>query len=187
MAFKPTGAVPPESESSRWNQLERKEGQLWSYALWLGLLLAVAWAGAEWDRLRTLPINLMGIPGGVVVLMVLFAVYAYRKRLEIIELRSFVRGLRQRDEAPPTAQQLERLFAIVEKSQHCYRELIDSFDDVVFAFSLDGTLQTATRSGEVFFGEPIDQLVGRNLSDLVAEPSRETVQQGLPRFLERRY
>ena len=46
MAFKPTGAVPPESESSRWNQLERKEGQLWSYALWLGLLLAVAWAGA---------------------------------------------------------------------------------------------------------------------------------------------
>src|SRR5580693_5695963 len=62
MAIEPSGAAPPESESSRWDQLERKEGQLWSYALWLGLLLAVAWAGAEWERLRALPMNLMGIP-----------------------------------------------------------------------------------------------------------------------------
>jgi two-component system NtrC family sensor kinase len=187
MAFKHPGSQPPDSESSRWDQLERKEGQLWRYALWLGLLLAVAWAASEWEHLKSLPLNLMGIPTGVVVLMGLFAVYAYQKRLEILELRSFVRGIRERNEAPPTAQQLERLFDFVEKSQRGYRELIDSFDDVVFAFSLDGKLQTANRSLEVLMGEPIDTLVGRDLGELLSEPTREMAQKDLARFLDRRY
>jgi len=81
---------------------------------------------------------------------------------------------------------LERLFDIVEKSQRGYRELIDSFDDVVFAVGLDGKLQAANRSLEDLLGEPIDALVGRDLGELLAEPSREAATTGLPRFLERR-
>jgi PAS domain S-box-containing protein len=186
MAFTRPGSTPTDSESSRWDQLERKEGQLWSYALWLGLLLAVAWAAAEWEHFKALPPNLLGIPAGVVVLMVLFAVYSYRKRLEILELRRVVQGLREHNEIPPTAQQLERLFDIVGTSQRGYRELIDSFDDVVFAVGLDGKLQTANRSLEDLLGEPIDALVGLDLGELLAEPSREMATKGLPRFLERR-
>ncbi|SRR5579871_1850693 len=187
MSFKGTDTAPTESDRSKWDQLERKEGQLWSYALWLGLLLAVAWAAAEWEHLRAFSLNLTSLPAGVVVLMVLFFVYAFRKRQEILELRSFVRGIRERDEAPPTEQQLERLFAIVEKSQHGYRELIDSFDDVVFAFSLEGRLQAANRALEAVLGEPIGALVGRNLSELVSEPTAEDAERGLSRFLDRRH
>ena len=41
------------------------------------ILLAVALAGLLWERLENIPFQLRAIPIGVLVLSILFAVYAY--------------------------------------------------------------------------------------------------------------
>ena len=94
MGNHPTHGSPGTAapESSRWDQLEKKENQLWRRALWLLLLLAVAWSGAAWEHLKSFPLPWGGVPVGLLVLMAVFAFYAHRKRMEIAELRSFMRG-----------------------------------------------------------------------------------------------
>jgi len=62
------------------NQLEREEGRLWRWSLWLLVLLALAVALLTWERLESLPYSLGALPAGLLVLMVLFAAYAYGRR-----------------------------------------------------------------------------------------------------------
>src|SRR5436190_12924831 len=101
------------SESSKWDQLERRESHLWRRTLWIIALLSVWGAITSWDRLKDINFDLRGIPGGVLVLMALFVVYVWRKRMEIHEMRSFIRGMRGRGDEPPSARQVEQLFEIV--------------------------------------------------------------------------
>jgi PAS domain S-box-containing protein len=64
------------------DQLERKIVDLWRKALWLIVLLAV-WAAAA--SFENLPLLWSAIPAAVVVVMVLFALFVFRKRSEILE------------------------------------------------------------------------------------------------------
>src|SRR5579863_8870909 len=72
------------------------------------------------------------------------------------------------------------------RSQRSFKELIDSFDDAACAVSLDGTLRTVNRRISELAGEPYQGLVGKKIYDFLEEPTREDVEQGLGRFLEKK-
>ena len=89
-------------------------------------------------------------------------------------------------QAPPSAQQFERLLEVVSKSQQGYRDLIDAFDDIVLTLSLDGKLTAANRSLSEMAGLSFSELVGHGLDQVIAEPSTAFLEKALPRFLEKR-
>jgi len=161
--------------------LETREAQLWRVSLWFLVLLAVGLGALAWEVLVRGPSAPLGtsqwpVPGGkgvaagVVVVAALFAVYVWQKKRELAELRGFVRGMQARAEAPATLEQVEQLAEILRKSQEGYRDLIDSFQDSVFALGLDGTIRAANREFAELFGRPFSELVGRRISEFVDEP-----------------
>jgi two-component system NtrC family sensor kinase len=154
------------------------------------LLLVSAWAFHSWESIQNLPPTifqrLAAVPVGVFVLVVLFAVYVWKKKQEISELRAFVRGMRVRDEKPPTEEQLEKLLKVISQSQQRFREMVDSFDDIVLALGLDGQIQAANRRFAELIGVDFPDLVGHSLVEFFDEPNLEHAIHALPRFLERR-
>ena len=109
------------------------------------VLLAVALAALMWERLENVPYSLRAIPIGVLVLSILFAVYAYGRRREVSELKGLLRGLQEHVGAAPSEEQLDQLSQVIMRSQRNFKELIDSFDDPACAVSLDGTLRTVNK------------------------------------------
>jgi PAS domain S-box-containing protein len=65
--------------------------------------------------------------------------------------------------------------------------LIDSFDDAACAVSLDGTLRTVNKSISELVGLPYTAIVGHKFFEFVEEPTRDRVEAGLMRFLEKRH
>ncbi len=174
-------ANPPRPSGN----LEREESQIWRWLLGFMILLAVALTGLLWERLENIPYSLRAIPIGVLVLSLLFAVYAYGRRREVSELKGLLRGL-QHVGAPPSEEQLDQLSQVILRSQRNFKELIDSFDDPACAVSLDGTLRTVNRRITELTGASYTELVGRKIYDLVEEPTQADVERGLGRFLEKR-
>lgn len=167
-------------------RLEREENRLWRWALWLLILLAVAVAVLSWERLQNLPFSLGAVPVGLLVLMVLFAAYAYGRKREVTELKTILRGLQDRVGTVPSEEQLDQLSQVLQRSQRNFKELIDSFDDVAFAVSLDGTLRTVNRQFASVLDLSYAQIVGHRLDDFLDEPKREHVETGLALFLQKR-
>ena len=64
---------------SRLKQLERKEGQLWRYALIVLIALAASLALLSWETIRNLPERLEALPVGLVILVILFGTYVWFK------------------------------------------------------------------------------------------------------------
>jgi len=151
------------------------------------LLLAVALTALMWERLETIPYQLRAIPIGVLVLSVLFAVYAAGRRREVTELKGVLRGLQEHVGAAPSEEQLDQLSQVIMRSQRNFKELIDSFDDPACAVSLDGTLRTVNRRVTELTGLKYTDLVGRKLFDLIDEPTREDAERSLARFLEKKH
>src|SRR5579864_7280159 len=166
--------------------LDQEESQLWRWALGFMILLAVALAGLLWERLENIPYSLRVIPIGVLVLSILFAVYAYGRRREVSDLKQLLQGLQEHVGAAPSEEQLDQLSQVIMRSQRNFKELIDSMDDPACAVSLDGTVRTVNRRVTELTGLTYSQLVGSNVYDLLEEPAREEVQRGLGRFLERK-
>jgi two-component system NtrC family sensor kinase len=166
--------------------LELEESQLWRWALWFMIFLAAALAALLWERLENIPLQLRAIPIGVLVLSILFAVYAYGRRREVTELKGLLRDLQEHVGAAPSEEQLDQLSQVIQRSQRNFKELIDSIDDPACAVSLDGTLRTVNRRVTQLTGLPYSELVGHKVYDLVEEPTREEVERGLGRFLEKR-
>ena len=150
------------------------------------VFLAVALAGLLWERLETIPYSLRAIPIGVLVLSILFAVYAYGRRREVSDLKEALRGLQEHVGAAPSEEQLDQLSQVIMRSQRSFKELIDSIDDPACAVSLDGTLRTVNRRVTELTGLTYSQLVGAKVYDFVEEPIREEVQRGLGRFLDKK-
>ena len=167
--------------------LEQEESQLWRWVLGFMLLLAVALTALMWERLETIPYQLRAIPIGVLVLSVLFAVYAAGRRREVTELKGVLRGLQEHVGAAPSEEQLDQLSQVIMRSQRNFKELIDSFDDPACAVSLDGTLRTVNRRVTELTGLKYTDLVGRKLFDLIDEPTREDAERSLARFLEKKH
>jgi PAS domain S-box-containing protein len=150
------------------------------------LFLAVALTILLWERLETIPYQLRAIPIGVLVLSILFAVYAFGRRREVNELKGLLRGLQEHVGAAPSEEQLDQLSQVIMRSQRNFKELIDSLDDPACAVSLDGTLRTVNRRVTELTGLPYSQLIGSKLYDFLEEPARDEWERGLARFLEKK-
>ena len=150
------------------------------------VLLAVSLAGLLWERLENIPFQLRAIPFGIVLLSILFAVYAYGRRQEVSELKGLLRGLQEHVGAAPSEEQLDQLSQVILRSQRNFKELIDSFDDPACAVSLDGTMRTVNKRITDLTGLTYSALVGRKIYDLVEEPTQPDVERGLGRFLEKK-
>ncbi len=175
--------------SSRFEQFEKRQSELWRLTFVVLFVLALFFAWTSWASVRSLTHRFEALPIGLVVLILLFGAYVWKKTQELSELRGLMRGMERRDEAPPSEEQLGQLFAIISKSQQGFRELIDSFDDVLLALSLDGQIRSVNRSFSDLLGTPFQQIIGRPLSDFVQEgrgEGSELVRRAMPRFMERR-
>jgi PAS domain S-box-containing protein len=166
--------------------LEKEESQLWRWLLGFMILLAVALAGLLWERLENIPYSLRAIPIGVLVLSFLFAAYAYGRRREVSELKGLLQGLQEHVGAAPSEEQLDQLSQVIMRSQRSFKELIDSFDEPACAVSLDGTVRTVNKRVAELTGLTFSELVNRKIYDFVEEPTREEVERGLGRFLDKK-
>jgi two-component system NtrC family sensor kinase len=175
--------------SSSFEQFERRQKELWSLTFLVLLVLAVVFAVVSWDSIRSLSRHFEALPIGLVVLVVLFSAYMWKKSQETSELRGLMRGIEQRDAAPPSEKQIDQLFATITRSQQGFRDLIDSFDDVLIALSLEGEVRAVNRSFSDLVGVAFQQIIGKHITEFVEEGSgdgQEQVRRNLPRFLERR-
>ena len=175
--------------SSRFEQFEKRQRELWNLTFLVLLVLAVVFAVVSWDSVRSLSRHFEALPIGLVVLVALFSAYMWKKSQETSELRGLMRGIEQRDAAPPSEKQIDQLFATITRSQQGFRDLIDSFDDVLIALSLEGEVRAVNRSFSDFVGVPFQQIIGKHISEFLEELSgdgQDLVRQNMPRFLERR-
>jgi PAS domain S-box-containing protein len=150
------------------------------------VLLAAALAALLWERLERIPFQLRAIPIGILVLSILFAVYAYGRRREVSELKGLLHGLQERVGVAPSEEQLDQLGEVILRSQRNFKELIDSFDDPACAASLDGTLRTVNKRIAEITGVTYSELIGHKIYDFIDEPTQAEVERNLGRFLEKR-
>src|SRR6202171_766095 len=176
----------PVRPSRASGNLEREESQLWRWVLGFLILLAVALTGLLWERLENIPYQLRAIPIGILVLSILFAVYAYGRRREVADLKQLLQGLQEHVGAAPSEEQLDQLGQMIMRSQRNFKELIDSLDDAALAISLDGTLKTVNRRTSETLGVPYSALVGHKLEEFLGAPLRAEASGSMERFLEKR-
>ncbi|MGA7906942.1 MAG: PAS domain S-box protein [Candidatus Sulfotelmatobacter sp.] len=151
------------------------------------VLLAAGFAALAWERLEGLPYHLGPLAIGVLVLSILLAVYAYGRRREVAELKHLLQGLQEHVGAVPSEEQLDQLSQVIMRSQRSFKELIDSFDDAACAVSLDGTLRTVNKRVTELAGLPYNALVGHKFFEFIEEPTRDAVEAGLGRFMEKKH
>ena len=140
-----------------------RESRIWILALVVLIALAIGLAGVSSWPGGALSREWRILPVGLVILVCLFGIYVWSKTTEISELRGLVRGLAQRDDHPPDIEQLEKLFGMVQRSQQGYRDLIDTFEDLLFSVSLDGQIIAANRSCADLLGQPFSALVDERM------------------------
>ena len=177
------------SVSARFEQFEKRQGELWRLTFLVLFVLALVFAWMSWDSIRSLAHHYEALPIGLVVLVVLFGAYMWKKTQEISELRGLMRGIEQRDAAPPNDRQMDQLFEMISRSQQGFRDLIDSFDDILLALSLEGEIRAVNRSFADLVGMPFQQIIGKSIADFFEESNdlREQLHRAMPRFLEQRH
>ena len=183
------GANPRSAISSRFEKFEKRQSELWWLTRGVLFLLALAYAWTSWDSVGSLAHGFEKLPVFLVLLIILFGIYTWKKTQELSEMRGLMRGLEQRDEAPPSEKQLGQLFEIISRSQQGYRDLIDSFDDVLLALTLEGQIRAVNRSFSDLVGTPFQQIIGKPITDFLQEGSgdgAELLRRAMPRFMERR-
>src|SRR5437879_9957622 len=166
-----TGSIPRSVISSRFEHFEKRQSELWWLTRGVLFLLALAYAWTSWDSVRSLAHGFEKLPVFLVLLIILFGLYTWKKPTEPAEMRGLMRGLEQRAEAPPSEKQLGQLFEIISRSQQGYRDLIDSFDDVLLALTLEGQIRAVNRSFSDLVGTPFQQIIGKPITDFLQEGS----------------
>ena len=175
--------------SSRLEHFEKRQNELWRVTFLLLMVLAIVFAVVSWDTVRSLTQRFEALPVGLVLLVALFGIHVWKRTQEISELRGLVSGIEQRDAVPPNEKQLDQLFEMISRSQQGYRDLIDSFDDILIALTLEGEIRAVNRSFSNLVATPYQEIVGKPLSEFVQEAAGEghnLAKRALPRFLERR-
>ena len=162
----------PERPRRAPGNLEKEEARLWRLALAFLVLLATGLAALSWERLQDLPYHLGALSIGLLVLAILFAAYVYGRRREVSELKHLLGDLHDRAGVTPSDEQLDQLSQVIQRSQRSFKELIDSFDDVAFACSLDGTLRTVNRRVTQLLGVAYTDVVGHKIDEFLTEPLR---------------
>src|SRR6201987_6357734 len=113
------------------DEFGKRQNELWRLTFIVLLIISLAFAWFSWDVIRSAKFHMEVLPVGLVVLVVLLGAYVWKKTQDIAELKGLVRGLDQKSEALPSDTQLEHLIAMISKSQQGFRDLIDSFDDIL--------------------------------------------------------
>jgi PAS domain S-box-containing protein len=183
----PRDARPPLSE--RVENFEKRQHELWRLTFFVLFLVSAVFAWMSWDWLRASNLHLEALPIGLVVLVALLGVYVWKKTHEIAELKGLVRGLDQKDATLPSDQQLHHLFSMISKSQQGFRDLIDSFDDILLAMGLDGEIRAVNRSFSDLVGQPFQEIIGGRLTDFFEDSDGhplEVLETLKSRFIERR-
>jgi two-component system NtrC family sensor kinase len=184
------GTESRSTVTSRFERFEKRQSELWRLTFVVLFFLVLAYAWTNWDAIRSMTHRYEALPIGLIALVVLFGAYLWRKTSEISELRGLMHGLEQRDAEPPTDKQLDQLFEIIARSQQGYRDLIDSFDDVLLALTLDGQIRAVNRSFSDLVDTPFQQIIGKPLTEFVQDMSAdgsELMKRAMPRFMERRH
>jgi len=140
------GAPQSPAVSERLAQFERRQGELWRLTFLLLLVISVVFAVVSWDTIRSFALHFEALPVGLVILIALFGMYTWKRSQEMSELRGLVKGLEQRNIQSTEDREFDKLFAVIERSQQGYRDLIDSFDDVLLALTLEGEVRAVNRS-----------------------------------------
>src|SRR5215472_14458824 len=185
---RPASAADASPGPSERDKLSGREKGMWRAALLLLNLLALAFAVTSWDSISKMPHHLEALPVGLVVPVFLFVAYAWNKTNEIAELRGLVRGIEHRA-AEHDTERLDQLFSLISKSQQGYRDLIDTFEDLLFSVTNDGNILTLNRSFAELLGLSFTEVVGRRLDDFFDLPEasdRIALEHWLPRFMQRR-
>jgi len=185
----PPAPEPGGSVNSRLNTYERRQQELWRLTFFILCLVSAMLAWLSWPSLRSFRFRLEAAPIGLLILIALLGIHIWRKSREVAELKGLVAGLGQRNAIPPGDVALEQLFHMISKSQQGFRDLIDSFDDVLLALSLDGEIRAANRSFADFVGLSFQEIIGRAVRDFITDEhatSDEELQSAMRRFLERR-
>ncbi len=190
----PTGSPTrdaPLTAEVRLQKFEKRQAELWRLTFFLLLLVTIVFSWIAWGTLlRDKPHSeALAYTVGLVVLVVLFGAYIWKKTTEISELKGLLRGLDQKDSALPSDRQLEQLFQMISKSQQGFRDLIDSFDDHLLAVGLDGEVRASNKSFADLLGLPFQKIIGQPLLNLVEDPAGglpEGVERWMARFVERR-
>ena len=175
--------------STHLDDCEKRQQELWRLTFFLLFVVSSVFAWFSWDTLRSTKFRLEALPFGLVALVALLGVYVWKKTQEIAELKGLVRGLDQKDSSPPSDRALEHLFQMISKSQQGFRDLIDSFDDILLALSLDGEIRAANRSFADFVGQSFQEIIGLPLTQFLSDESGvsdDKLKTGMNRFLERR-
>jgi PAS domain S-box-containing protein len=184
------GASKSPAVSERLAQFERRQGELWRLTFFLLLAISVVFAVVSWDTIRSLALRFEALPVGLVILVALFGMYTWKRSQEMSELRGLVKGLEQRHTEATNDREFDKLFAVIERSQQGYRDLIDSFDDVLLALTLDGEVRAVNRSFADLVGMRFQQIVGRHISEFMEEANGEArtlIDRAMPRFIDRRH
>src|SRR5947208_2033519 len=176
--------------TSRFEQFEKRQSELWRLTFVVLFVLAVFFAWTSWGSIRSFAHRYeVALPVLFVVLIGLFGWSVWNKTHEISELRGLMRGLEPREADPPSGKQLDQLFEIISRSQQGYRDLIDSFDDVLLALTLDGHIRAVNRSFSDLVATPFQDLIGKPITDFLQESTgegSELLRRAMPRFMEHR-
>jgi len=181
-------SLPASSSAASSDRLTAREGRLWLLAVILLVSLAVGLALVSWQPIHTLPWRLDALPFGLVLLVSLFGAYAISRWREVAQLRGLVRDLSHQAQSPADAQ-VEKLFEIVQRSQRGYRDLIDTFDDILLSLSLEGEILAMNRSFALLLGRPFSEVVGHRLEEfleLADSSGLASLQSELPSLVESR-
>jgi len=187
-------STEPRASRSAWNRspvpldrLGAHESRLWFLAVVLLVSLAIGLALVSWQPAGSLPWKLDALPIGLVLLVSLFGAYAISRWREIAQLRRLVHELSHQPQSP-AAGHVEKLFQIVERSQRGYRDLIDTFDDVLLSLSLKGEILATNRSFASLLGRPFSEIAGRPINEfleLADGAALALVQHELPLLIDR--
>src|SRR5271154_6868632 len=176
-------------------RLERRQHELWRLTFFVLIVISSVFAWLSWDSVKTLAqaeaVHLEALPVGLVVLVALFGLYVWKKSRDIAEQKNKANQpyVDPRFGEIPTGDELQHLFQMICKSQQGFRDLIDSFDDVLLALSLEGEIRAVNRAFADLVGRPFQEIIGKHVGDFledVSQTSSEVIERELERFRERR-
>jgi len=160
----------PAGHQAQTGQLDKEEIRLWRLHCGFSFCSPSALRRLPGSGCRIFPTILAFVALGLVAVAVLFAVYVYGRRRQVFRAAKPAgrvgkarQGGALRRAAGPTQPGAGR-------SQRSFKELIDAFDDVAFAASLDGTLRTVNRRVTQVLGLSYSEIVGHRLMNSSSNP-----------------